>query len=476
MSDVTNKYISELSGQEIDEGVKYALESREIIEGLSEKVNNLTLEESKIYGAQWDKSSNPVLTRTDHAANAIVNVGVDKEIVENTMDLSGIFKDFREVTDDYGNVFIRIPKTYIKKTNATEYFSWKASRKKMENSYLPWLFWDFDKNKELDYVDIGKYLGSLSEDGTRLESKPGKYPLVNKTIVQIRNLAMANGLGYQQLDIHAVDLLQTLFIIEQGTLHSQSKVTGFTSGQYSATHVAIISEVSTNRIVITNAKAALFFEGQSISIGTSLGGNQIFYGRNIVSKESYDDDNTALIFDGNPVNISIGNIVYNSAQKTGFSDNILSSVGSMKSNSSGKFSFKWHDIESLYGDTWQFVDGANINENQGWICKDAKKYASNVFTAPYEQLGYINGNANGYLTQLGFDPNHPYAQFPISVGGGTSTYYSDYYYQSTGQRIACFGGAWTYGSDAGLFSWNLNTGSSNAIVALGSRLLRKALV
>jgi len=318
-------------------------------------------------------------------------------------------------------------------------------------------------------------LGSLSDDGNRLESKPNKYPLVNKNIVQMRDLAQANGAGYQQLDIHTVDFLQTLFTIEQATLDSQSKVMGYVNGNYTATHLATATESDANRVILPNATADLYEVGQSISIGTTRGGNQIFYGRTITEITVVDPSNKALVFDGDPVSITAGNMVYNTGYKTGFSANIASSVGSIKSNSSGKHPFVWHGIESLYGDIWQFVDGLNINDNQSWVCRDADDYASNLFAAPYEKLSYINATSNNYVLTRGFDGAHPYAQLPTAVGAIGDSQYKDYYYQATGQRIAHVGGNWNNGSSAGLFYWHLNSSSSTANVGIGGRLLKKAL-
>jgi hypothetical protein len=124
---------------------------------------------------------------------------------------------------------------------------------------------------------------------------------------------------------------------------------------------------------------------------------------------------------------------------------------------------------------WQFVDGVNINERQSWICKNAANYASNLFASPYEQLSYVNGATDGYIVAMGFDPNHPYAEFPIAVGGSATTYYSDYYYSTTGQRIAHVGGAWYSGSTAGLSHWDLYFVSSNTDTSVGGRLLHKSL-
>lgn len=429
---------------------------------------------NKTYGVDWDVSAK-TFTRTNDATDLTVNVGTDLNIVENDFDLSELFGSLTEVEDDYGNVFIKWPKTYLRKIVTPTRVIKQASLQKKPNYYRPNIFWDFANNKELDYVLIGKHIGSLSADGTRLESKPGKYPLINKNIVQMRTLAQANGAGYQQLDIHTVDLLQTLFVIEQATLDSQSKAMGYVNGRYTATDLAVITESDTNRVVLSNAAAAPYEVGQSISIGTTQGGNQIFYGRTILSITEYDVDNKVLTFSGDPVTITAGNMVYNTSYKTGFSSGIASSVGSLVSNSSGKHPFAWHGIESLYGDIWQFVDGLNINDNQSWVCRDADDYASNLFAAPYEKLSYINATSNNYVLTRGFDRAHPYAQLPTAVGAIGDSQYKDYYYQATGQRIAVVGGSWSNGSDAGLFYWILYNSSASAGLSIGGRLLKKAL-
>lgn len=438
-------------------------------------------EDYNIYGTFWDKSPSPTLTRIDSARGAIANAGVDAIPAYNQFDATPLFKDFKEVTDSYGNVFIRIPKMYIKKVDGTNYRTWQISRKPFDGAYLPWCFWDFTNNKELDYIDVGKYKATLSDDGTKLESKAGKYPLINKTIADFRNYAKANNInglkGYQQLDIHVWDLLQVVFLIEFATLNGQSICTGYSNGQYENTHVALISEAGANRIVVSNANGALYAVGQAISVGTTQGGNQRFYGRTItaINVDTPSAGQTAIVFDGTPVDITTGDMLYNTGWKNGFSSNISASVGSLVSNSDGKHPFVWHGIESLFGDIWQFVDGVNITDMQAWVCKNADNYASNVFASPYEQLGYVNANADGYTSAMGFDALHPFAEFPTAVTGSTSTYYSDYQWHQTGQRIARAGGGWFDGSHAGLFCWALSNASSSTNMDFGGRLLKKPL-
>jgi hypothetical protein len=76
---------------------------------------------------------------------------------------------------------------------------------------------------------------------------------------------------------------------------------------------------------------------------------------------------------------------------------------------------------------------------------------------------------------MGFDPACPFAEFPTAVGGGTTTYYSDYYYRNTGQRIALLGGVWFYVAGSGLSFWNLDVSSSSTFIYVGGRLLKTPL-
>lgn len=432
-----------------------------------------------IYGVYWDKGPDPTLIRTHDAVGMEAAVGVDGQWVHNDFDRAEIFGEMGPVTDDYGNVFIRIPKLYIRKTDGPGYKTWAVSKHKYPGFYLPWCFWDFERERELPYIDVGKHLGSLGA-GNRLESKPGAMPLVEVNIVTMRNYARNNNVdgvrGYQQLDIHAHDVIRTLMFVEFATLNMQSIMQGFVNGRYSASDVITVGESGANRAIVANATAAGYEIGQSISIGTEHTNNTVSVApREIVAIEPYDAENTAIVFDGDPVNTQVGHVVANRAYRTGWSRRIAASSGGIANLANGRYPCMYRGIESPYGDIWEFVDGVNVNDYQAWVARDANTYVSNVFAAPYEQLGYANHDSDGYVIEMGFDPAHPYAEFPVEVGGGSSTYYTDYYSQNTGQRIARVGGHWTYGSGAGPSSWRLSSSSGAAHVDLGGRLVKKPL-
>lgn len=434
-----------------------------------------TYKGAAIYGVSWDKSATVTLTRTNGAVGFEANAGVDAGVVVNDFDTAEIYSEFTEVTDANGNVFVRIPKFYIRKTDSPTLKTWQICKQRMPGSYVPWCFINFTTGAELDYVDVGKYpAGTTLIGGTKLSSLPNEYPLVNKNIVEFRTYAEANGAGYHQLDIHVMDMLQVLFTVEFATLDSQSVMAGWTNGNYNAAHTLTADTVAVNTIVVSNVTGAAFAIGQPVSLGTAAGSTSVFYGRNItnIQVDTPAAGSTTITVDGAAFSAVIGNVLWNCGWKSGFSSGIVASSGSLVSNSTGKQPFVYRGIENLYGNVWQFVDGLNINARQAWYCKDHTNYESNVFASPFVQLGYVNGSTNGYVKYTRYDQVNPMVELPVDV---SANYYGDYYYQSTAQYIALVGGLWANGGDAGLWAWNLYTSSASTYVAIGGRLLKKAL-
>lgn len=436
---------------------------------------------AKIYGVTWDGGSSPVMTRTDDAEGmTTVEVGlVGDPKAANDFDDAEIYRDFIIYVDERGNEFVGIPTCWIRKTKTGTQRTLQVSRKPFPGACLPACFRDFSTGKVLPYIYVGRYLGT-TDSSSRLQSIPGVYPRVNTNIVNFRTYARNNGAGYQLLDIHTIDVIQSLMRVEFATHHLQAIMQGYTTGQRDLNHKAIVSEASTNRIVLPNAQANTYAVGQAISIGNGADQSQVFYGRDIVSIDVYDANNKALVFDGAAVDITATtHVVWNSGWKNGFSANLLSSSGSPVSNSTGKYPMSWRKLESVYGNIYQCSDGINFLNNQGWVCLDADQYASNLFAAPYQMLSYADATAGGWICEMGHDPALAFAEFPVTVGlpgAGAATFYCDYaYLANSGQYVAFFGGSWVLGAAAGLAFWNLSRGSSSALVYVGARLLKKAL-
>lgn len=345
--------------------------------------------DTDIYGALWDKSSSPVLTRTDSAVGLLAGINGAKNSFD---DVGPWAKMDSTVTDSFGNSFVRIPKLYVRKTQSDDSDTWQISLAAHGDGwYLPKCFYDFEKNCELPYVDVGRYDATV-DSSSRMESKSGKYAELSVVLNSYRTQAKANGPEYQLIDIHAVDVLQTLFIIEFATLDSQSIMKGELDN----------ASGNSNKI-----------NGTAVHAGSS----------------GY-------------------------ATATGPMD--------------------YRGIENLYGNVYQFVDGINITGTTAWVCDDSNSYQSDLFAAPYQPLNYHF--TGGWAKELGLDLSHPFAQLEATMGGSSTTYYSDYTYTSSGNYAAVLGGFWASSAGyGGLFFWHLNYSASSAGSYVGSRLLKKAL-
>ena len=126
----------------------------------------------------------------------------------------------------------------------------------------------------------------------------------------------------------------------------------------------------------------------------------------------------------------------------------------------------YRGIENWYGNCWNWIDGYNINNNQAYVSNTRANFADDTATN-YNAIGSAMVATDGYVTNC---QNEPFAFLPSAVGGSSSTYWADYYYQNSGWRVAFFGGNAAFGADAGGFCWYLDYDSSLLGRFIGARL------
>ena len=126
----------------------------------------------------------------------------------------------------------------------------------------------------------------------------------------------------------------------------------------------------------------------------------------------------------------------------------------------------YRGIENWYGNCWNWIDGYNINNNQAYVSNTRANFADDTATN-YNAIGSAMVATDGYVTNC---QNEPYAFLPSAVGGSSSTYWADYYYQNSGWRVAFFGGVAHGGALAGGFCWALSFDSSFLYRSVGARL------
>lgn len=453
---------------------------------VEDDVSNLTSARIRKWGVRYyyDQSSSK-LERLGDAIEMTANATKNGAAVVNDFDEEELFKEIKKVKRhktthkllavkgdaDYdsvnGEVMIDFPDTYWKIEEAADksYVDiW------LSNAFLVGFF-------KVDKFSVGAHALSIAEDGS-IQTQPGFPVEGHKGITTWRNLVKEQyGEGACLMDWRYT-VITYLYLIEFADFNSQSVLgNGLHSFRYNATtDKALIAETGVNRIIINTSGGNAFVVGQRIMIGTWDGGNNIAAKRKITSKESYtSDDGTitgiAVYFDGDTVDITTSCILMSCGQDTGSADDIQASSGCMSNDGKHGCSYRGFERNSIF----DWIDGISIKDGVIYECTDPTAYASEVFDAPYEALdgyGIPTDSTNGYIKSLGFDINHPFCRLPKALGGGSSTYITDYCWcNPSGKFAARVGGAPYHGTYAGLFYWFLTFAASNAAWFCGARVL-----
>ena len=323
------------------------------------------------------------------------------------------------------------------------------------------------------------------------------------------------GEGWSGTTMEDFEIWKFLFLIEFATRDSQSIMRGVCDLSNTA---ATVSEVTanTNYVIVPNTTTQ-FYEGCPIKLHETANNGDgeyhdvtaiepyyeaaaetydsatTYYTRSasepyIYTEYVYDETTWAtdwqtlyvttknkLIFEADAdVTVTATTKVYCCPFKTGYSDGIVASSGCYKANN-GKFPMMYRGIENLWGNTFTIMFGVMVNKRQAYILKDASHSptagtAAAIEAAGMTALSYVNGTSNGYASEFGYDEENPTYRFPIAVEGSDSTYWCDRYYQSAGVYTVRFGGYYSNGSNAGLFSFSCSSAVTYSAVNHSSRL------
>lgn len=175
---------------------------------------------------------------------------------------------------------------------------------------------------------------------------------------------------------------------------------------------------------------------------------------------------------------------YNPFVACGYSDSLASGTGEVAlALPSGygavltTYVNRYRGIENPFGHIWKNADGINVRigadsdadpTSKVYITNDATLWNDSNYTG-FTLMGQIP-RTDGYITQM-IAGN----MMPLAVGGGSTTFWCDYFYTSlpgSGEalRTVLFGGAANDGSRAGFGSAYSYTAPSYANTDIGSRL------
>ena len=130
----------------------------------------------------------------------------------------------------------------------------------------------------------------------------------------------------------------------------------------------------------------------------------------------------------------------------------------------------YRGIENPFGNICNFTDGIFIKDDGYYIESDPANWNSDG--SGYTHIPTTPINSNGYIDDIDYLTELDYQFFASSTGGSTSTYLCDYQYgHDSGEvNILISGGAWAYGSGAGLFYLYSNYNVGASVRDLGARL------
>lgn len=380
-----------------------------------------------------------------------------------------------------GDVMVEIPKFYYKRTKTGTVEEIWICGTKLPGYELHPLF--IDNGKEVGEVFHSVYNASSFTDETdnkvKLQSITGVQPRVRTTRAAFRTYARNKGAIWGIEDISCVNALQLLYLVEYANTHSQSALgSGAANLSYTARHKALEETTNGNTITISSEYKNVYKTGQRIEIGTSQGLNNKTATPRTITAITTDEETgqTTITFDGDPITIAVGNMMWNVAPLNGSCDALNGKSGWLagENNYTDRFAdVNYRGIEGFHAKLHRFIDGVNIKDRVVYYANSIADYADGIYDGKYRAVGYSNAEANGYVSAFGYDEKAPWVMFPSAAVGGSSTFVPDYYYQNTGERLLLLGGSWGDGTPAGAFYFNCSNAFSRSSLQFGSYLLVK---
>lgn len=333
----------------------------------------------------------------------------------------------------------------------------------------------FDGAVYIEPWEWGRYPSSLM--GSKHVSMSGKHPDCRINRATVRARSKAAGEGYYSMDSTSYWAYSMLVLVKYASLNTQEKVCkGYYYLRYTDQDKALVAEQSTNRIVIALATAANeYLVGNAVEIGTSLGGAQVAKQRQITRVEDYSSGSVtgkAIYFDGDPVNIAVGNIISHCANISGTTDSLGMKDGCLANDGKHAMLLLGHEHNGQYA----FVDNVNRYQDKLYVCYDNTATKDNVGdTDPnYKALSFAFPTTSGWQLLEGFDPEHPLEMWCEKLGGSSVGKGNGAYLWSNNNAawyvLYVFGHA-NNGANAGLPYVNANNGSGNANWNIGGVLL-----
>ncbi len=137
----------------------------------------------------------------------------------------------------------------------------------------------------------------------------------------------------------------------------------------------------------------------------------------------------------------------------------------------------YRGIENLWGNRYQWADGANLNDYRLWLADH--DFESDKFTEPYQDTGIdVLSDSSSWIKNIHFDNTGDnidkldYGFMASEAGGSENSYLHDFWFIDDGEKALQFSGNRFRGSEAGAFFWFGSRSSDYSIGSHSARLAR----
>lgn len=415
------------------------------------------------YGVEYDSvSKNPTLERVGAAVGLVASTGVgaDKNVVNDfdniypwsemkrcTMTPEGIITAFKgevKYAEDgsLGNVMVKIPKFYIKRVvDKNSGFIYRyVCKEKLNGYHTPAAF--IKNGKEVDEIYVAAYHSSILNG--QFASVVGVNCWDGIPYGDYVSTSNNSKIGYNwhALDLATMEVLQTLFIVEFATLNSKRVFSGCLDFDWNSKSFEPDSECISDSIDTVTVTGS--FNEKTFYIGQCLN----FYNRGLKNVTTEDSNLRTIKYlsiekvEEEKIKVTITldtpvrideNTVFSEWLITGQCNNVEASSGICGEGLEEHIPFVWRGIENLYGFDYFLVDGIKIISDGYYVTDDINAYGTEGnpdSDENYHLLSYHYPSATGYISELGFDENYPYALLPVKATGTADTGYCDEFYRA----------------------------------------------
>lgn len=257
---------------------------------------------------------------------------------------------------------------------------------------------------------------------------------------------------------------------------------------YSAQYMNLVTETGVTRVILTKSQAASYVVGSYVSIGEmgEATNNDRYYAYmhnlaycvKVLKIEDVDDANAAVYVDApEAFDTTLTTCISTMPWRSGSTDEVAGSDGSLGNNTNGKYAFKIQGIETGVGAyevlgnvVMDIVAGADGNPARDvYVCEDASTLSSNIATIRTNyrkaaaQVAYTAASWK-YISEETTDMDLC-VMIPTGVAAGSTTGFADGLYTDTitsGQREWLALGGLDRGTVSGLWFLSANYGWLNA--------------